>query len=261
MRKLYDCFSLYQEKELLDLRIHHLYDVVDKFVIVEGDRTFAGKEIPCFFDSVRDEYDWAKDKIIHVRVKLKAEPKDRWENEAIQRDGFIEGITDAQPDDLILINCIDEIPRTEMLEEFKKSEESILTLLELQNFYYYFNGKDIGPGAIFPCPVLTSKKNITHGTHALWDNRYNYVVTPDAGWHFSFLGGVDAIKKKLEAFSHSEFDTDYYKDPKRLEQVIANGGDIFERPEREYEFVSITPNSDFPDYLIANKKKYRHLIY
>ena len=30
---------------------------------------------------------------------------------------------------------------------------------------------------------------------------------PDAGWHFSYLGGVEAIDKKLKSFSHSEFST------------------------------------------------------
>lgn len=41
-RKIVDCFRFFNEKELLELRYHILKDVVDKFVILESNRTFSG---------------------------------------------------------------------------------------------------------------------------------------------------------------------------------------------------------------------------
>ena len=123
---------------------------------------------------------------------------------------------------------------------------------------FAFNGKDIGPSAKFPCPVLTSTMNITKGTHALWDNRYAYPVTHNAGWHFSYLGGAEGIKTKLESFSHSEYDTDHYKDAQRIEQAISTGGDLFGRLDHEFEYVRI--DETFPKYLVDNKSKYRRHI-
>lgn len=260
MSKLYDVFSFYNEGDLLDLRLHELWDVVDQFIVVEGDHTFAGTPITSYIKENWERYAWAEEKLRHVVVSLQSSPKSRWDNEALQRDGFSLGLHDAHPDDLILIGCVDEIPRKEVLTYYKERGGDVLTLFELQNFYYYFNGKDIGVGADFPCPVLTRRENITEGVHKLWDKRYSYPLTKNAGWHFSYLGGAEQIAKKLEAFSHSEFDTEYHKDPKRLEQVISQGGDIFDRPSREYEYVRIDSKSDFPTYLKENKTKFRKYI-
>ena len=48
--KIYDCFMIYNELDLLEVRLEELYDVVDYFVISEGEHTFSGKEKQlCFF--------------------------------------------------------------------------------------------------------------------------------------------------------------------------------------------------------------------
>ena len=40
--KLIDCFTFFNEKELLEFRIKLLYDKVDKFVITEANETHSG---------------------------------------------------------------------------------------------------------------------------------------------------------------------------------------------------------------------------
>lgn len=253
MSRIYDCFTFFNELELLDLRLHHLYDTVDFFVIVEGDHTFAGKPIPSLIKQNWDKFSWAKDKIRHYVVPLEPNPKSRWDNEELQRDSLSIGLYDAEPDDLILQGCVDEIPR---LEVFKDPLD--LTMLELDNFYYYLNGKDIGESAKYPCPVLTRKKNIIDGLNNLWLARYEYPLTHNAGWHFSYTGGVDTIIKKLESASHSELDTDFYKDKDRLKMALDLGKDFIDRPDHIFEYVKI--DDSFPEYLVNNKDKFKHLI-
>ena len=46
---VYDCFMFFNELELLDLRLHELDAVVDRFVLVEGVRTLSGKPKPLYF--------------------------------------------------------------------------------------------------------------------------------------------------------------------------------------------------------------------
>ena len=41
---IYDCFTFFNELDLLDIRLNILNDYVDKFVIVESTKTFTGKE-------------------------------------------------------------------------------------------------------------------------------------------------------------------------------------------------------------------------
>jgi beta-1,4-mannosyl-glycoprotein beta-1,4-N-acetylglucosaminyltransferase len=40
---LFDCFTYFNEKELLELRVEMLKDVVDGFIITEGNLTFKGE--------------------------------------------------------------------------------------------------------------------------------------------------------------------------------------------------------------------------
>ena len=43
---LYDCFLYFDEKELLELRVEILKDVVDGFIITDGNLTFKGDPKP-----------------------------------------------------------------------------------------------------------------------------------------------------------------------------------------------------------------------
>ena len=46
MIKIYDCFTFYNEFDLLELRLTELYNYVDYFVIVEADTTFTNRPKP-----------------------------------------------------------------------------------------------------------------------------------------------------------------------------------------------------------------------
>ena len=46
---IYDCFTFYDEFDILEIRLHELKDVVDKFVLVEGSITFQHKPKPYYF--------------------------------------------------------------------------------------------------------------------------------------------------------------------------------------------------------------------
>ena len=53
--KVYDCFTFYNEFELLELRLKALWNVVDYFVIVEADKTHANVPKPFnFYEHVHD---------------------------------------------------------------------------------------------------------------------------------------------------------------------------------------------------------------
>ena len=38
---IYDCFTFFNELDILELRLQLLYDVVDKFVLVESTKTHS----------------------------------------------------------------------------------------------------------------------------------------------------------------------------------------------------------------------------
>ena len=47
---VYDCFSFFNELDLLEIRLNVLKDVVDKFVLVEATRTHTGRPKPLYYE-------------------------------------------------------------------------------------------------------------------------------------------------------------------------------------------------------------------
>jgi hypothetical protein len=53
---IYDCFPFFNELELLEVRLNELDGLVDKFVLVEATRTFAGQPKSLYFAENRDRF-------------------------------------------------------------------------------------------------------------------------------------------------------------------------------------------------------------
>jgi beta-1,4-mannosyl-glycoprotein beta-1,4-N-acetylglucosaminyltransferase len=264
---LYDCFSFFNELELLELRLNELSPVVDKFVIVEATKTFQKKDKPLVYLENKDRFRNFSDKIIHIVVDkfpgffYKFRIPNAWDYGDFQKDQVIRGLTNSQPDDILIISDIDEIPRPDKIIQYKNSPG--IKIFE-QNFYYYFlNGlslkKDNSPD-LWRGTVMLQRKDFSSFKKArmMRDKEGKGItIIKNGGWHFSYLGGVEKIIHKIEALEHTEFNKDYYKDPSRLEEIINSGKDLFDR-DSKYQFVSI--DESFPAYLRNNMSKFEHLI-
>jgi beta-1,4-mannosyl-glycoprotein beta-1,4-N-acetylglucosaminyltransferase len=90
----------------------------------------------------------------------------------------------------------------------------------------------------------------TENVHALTGR-----VLQNAGWHFSYLGGEDQIKYKLESFSHQEFNRSDVKN--NINKSLSENTDVLGRPI-QYKVVNI--DESYPKYLLDNLEKYKHLI-
>ena len=64
---IYDCFTFYNEYELLELRLSLLYDVVDYFVISELDVTQSGSPKRYNFHENKNKFLPYMDKIIYLK--------------------------------------------------------------------------------------------------------------------------------------------------------------------------------------------------
>jgi hypothetical protein len=69
---IYDCFTFFNELELLEMRLHELADVVDRFVLVEATRTHTNQPKPLFYHENRARFADFADKIIYVIVDDRA---------------------------------------------------------------------------------------------------------------------------------------------------------------------------------------------
>lgn len=66
---VYDCFTFFNELDLLEIRLNTLDSVVDRFVLVEANKTFSNMEKPLYFKENEGRFEKFKDKIIHIVVE------------------------------------------------------------------------------------------------------------------------------------------------------------------------------------------------
>jgi beta-1,4-mannosyl-glycoprotein beta-1,4-N-acetylglucosaminyltransferase len=279
MAKIYDCFAFFNELDLLEVRLEELYDVVDHFVLVESPRTFQKNPKPLYFKDNQERYKKYLDKIIHIVVDefphffTRFRVPKTWDYENDQREFLLKGLVDAQPDDLVIVSDLDEIPLANKVLEYKNTP-GIRVFEQYLCFYYVNNVCTHMRGG------LDDKHN--HDGYGFWRGsvmvEYKLIknikstrlfrdlpigkmtLIPKGGWHFSYMGGVNQIIKKLEAYSHREFNNDNFKNPDFILQSIRDGKSIFD-PDTTFRLVDIEKSGlQFPKALQAQPEKYNDLI-
>jgi beta-1,4-mannosyl-glycoprotein beta-1,4-N-acetylglucosaminyltransferase len=237
---IFDCFAFYNELEILDIRLHELAPIVDKFVIVEASKTFQGKPKPFNYEQNKERFKAFHDKIIYVPFDFPdilnnefARKYDQiWAREYHQRDQISLGLETASFDDLIIVSDIDEIPSAKKLEEaLSRRRRHDLTVFTMPNYVHFVNRRQKRKKAWHHGPRMTEFSQFTtgqklrmtklHASHRLantalgqlhtrmW-NAFNcgisgrVVEITDGGWHLSSIGNWDYFREKLGAFSHAE---------------------------------------------------------
>ena len=126
---IYDCFQYFNEDHIVDLRLNILDKYVDYFVISESTKNHQGKDKKINFKI--ENFPKFKNKIrfLIADYKDKIDFKNHEGGESIieqhQRNYLIQGLKDAQPDDLIILSDSDEIPDLEKLKYIKKGKKFI----------------------------------------------------------------------------------------------------------------------------------------
>jgi len=198
---LIDAFTFYNELDLLEIRLNELYDVVDKFIIVEANKTQSLIAKPFNFETNIDRYKKFLDKIVYIKVEdCPSNDKNLWTMENFQRNCVMRGLDQIgiNENDLIMISDMDEIPRASSIKTcLNHPEISQLPVYVLDNdFYVYFmnlkvSGRTWVGTSIFR-PSLLSKFSIQN----IKDGKNRYPVIRNSGWHFSWLGGYEKIHEK-----------------------------------------------------------------
>jgi tetratricopeptide (TPR) repeat protein/glycosyltransferase involved in cell wall biosynthesis len=228
-RRIFDCFQFYNELDLLEARLAELYPVVDRFVLVEATYTHAGAAKPLYYAGNRARFAAYADKIVHIVVA--DDPGGfAWNREAHQRDAILRGLADeCRPSDMILISDADEILRASVVERLRTEPDEGATLFapHLDIFLYFLDLKA-------PDPWVSVAAAPWELIRRIGANRVRYLakqglgrVIPDAGWHFTWMGGADRFRAKLEAFAHREmvagFDRHRETNQAKLERFYATG--------------------------------------
>jgi predicted O-methyltransferase YrrM len=247
---VYDCFSFFNELDLLELRLRELEDVVDWFVLAEAPVTHAGQAKPLYFAENKRAFRPWLDKIRHVVVEDMPMGPDPWLRENHQRNALARGLAGAGPTDGIIISDCDEIPSADAVRRWPGDSRMLAQMFA----YYWINclGGGWSGSRILPYAEFTRHPNAT----AI--RLTEFPLLERGGWHVSFAGGPDRIVQKLEAYAHQDVNQDRFKARDHLTRVSAAGADLFGRAGHQWHFEPL--DQRFPAALLEDRIRFAHLV-
>jgi beta-1,4-mannosyl-glycoprotein beta-1,4-N-acetylglucosaminyltransferase len=248
---IYDCFLFFNELDLLEIRLNVLDSYVDRFVLVESTTTFSGNKKPLLYKQNKDRFKKFNHKIIHLPIEINQSPLGNWDREYFQREHIKFGLKNCSDNDIIMVSDLDEIPKLDGINLDESIKKYGGVTFDMDVFYYYINVKtsEKWMGTYILPYHLIKNMNLSKLRE---ENRFHKI---SKGWHFSYMGGIDKIKYKIESYSHQEFNNDSVKN--NLSDAINNFKDPFGRIG---EFTKVEIGSNHPKYLVDNLDKYNHLI-
>ena len=294
--KIYDCFMFFDEEMLLDLRLNIMDKYVDKFIITEATYAHNGKSKKLVFDI--NKFSKFKNKIIYIVVDkqppglLKINSSDDidtygnkltlngYKRDNYQRQKAEQALTNASPDDWIIINDIDEIPNLKDVN-FNNINNK-LVIFKQQIFYYKFNL--LYPSHIWHGSRACKKKylespqwlrDLKHKKYSFWrldkifsKKKYSDIYyIENGGWHFSNIKSPENIQKKLLNYTHHhEYETsglnleDLKKKINKKKIIYDHGADSRAYKWGSEKTLRTIELSKMPDYLRENYKKYTNWL-
>lgn len=276
---IYDCFPIFNELDMLKIRLNVMNPVVDKFLIFEATETFSGLKKPLYYQENKEMFKEFEDKIIHVVIDYTPEG-DTHDRDTYQKNQGTKGLEGCQDDDIIIFSDLDEIPNPEaVLEIAQNMQKDKIYHFAQRMFYCYLNMEEVSGN------LLSNAGDFDHVEHKQWIGSkmltYKLLKEIDAGfgdlrfskwkemgirvnhggWHFGYMGGsgqkdlAKRVQEKVISAAHQE-----YNSKRVLAQVtdrIKDGKDIFGRDAR---FVRTEIDDSYPEYIRTHQEELSFLI-
>lgn len=268
MRLVYDCFPVYNEFDLVRLRLDTLKGVADTSIGVVASLTHAGKDNPHLQTWVDHAWDdlmlyvhWERDNRDGIPATRRREMRQR--NAIVQALESLRHTQRPMNHDIVLISDADEIPHPDLVRALKEDgiPEGMVVVFRQRLCYYDLN---------------TTQGYIWNGTRAVrWDDlqalsahivRYGlgaqdvhypvYAMAQPAGWHLSYFGGPERVREKLTNFLHQELVNDENTQPEAIAERIAAGKDIYGREEYKWQ---VEQTDDVPPPVLADPARWNYL--
>lgn len=191
-----DAFMLRDELDLLEARLVEYGDLVDLFVVVEGEVQFGdGRPKPLHFLRERRRFARWADRIAHVVVRAEEFPDgDAWARERYQRNRLAAGFADVADDVTVMVGDVDEFPARAHVAAGTRGAVLMRHMVYAPNLEH--------PTMEVGTVIATAGE--ARFPQALRDRRPELPVL-HGGFHFSWHPGAEPIAAKVAATAHTEF--------------------------------------------------------
>jgi len=223
MVPVFDCFTYFMERELLEFRIRLLKDHVSGFIISESDHTFSGdaKPFTCV-QTLKDLGLWTDQiQVIECALPDKHECADPWVRERAQRNALAQQF---KPHAVHIVSDCDEIINPELIQMYAHGAlQHVNSIVRIH--MAWLNARV----TLRVCDPLGKPAQFSHAFMCLPHHVHNHTLSEiredeacekrqlpfpslylydahgahvDAGWHMSWLGGTSRMKTKMQSYSH-----------------------------------------------------------
>ncbi|EPS44131.1 hypothetical protein H072_1884 [Dactylellina haptotyla CBS 200.50] len=258
-RKVYDLVLINTEVDWLEVRLGQMYNQVDYFVILEANLTFQDTSKPLFVQENWSRFEKYHSKMIRHTLNMEGVKfGGTWDREKFSRNAMydqvvphLEGQQAVSTGDVILVSDVDEIPRPATLTALRNCVFPKKLALHSDMYYYGFQWR---------------KRGDWGSPHATYYDGNHTVLPADlrsgadshlfgAAWHCSYcFSTIDEFVKKLNSFSHTEYNRENYKDTQQILEHVRYGIDLYNRDGEKFDRVE--DNFDIPEFLKENKERY-----
>ncbi|KAI3823988.1 hypothetical protein L1987_05434 [Smallanthus sonchifolius] len=269
-RKVYDAVLFNNEVDMLTIRWKELHPYITQFVLLESNSTFTSIPKPHYFAIKRKRFDFVEPRLtygtIGGRFKKGENPfvEEAYQRVALDHLLKVAGIEDG---DLLIMSDVDEIPSAHTIDLLRWCDgPPPIVHLNLNNYLYSFEFNV--DHSSWRASVHQYQKGQTRYAHY----RQTDYLLADSGWHCSFcFRKITDFVFKMKAYSHTDrVRFSHFLDPKRIQNVICNGDDLYDMLPEEYTFKDIIakmgpiPHSysavHLPSYLLNHADEYSYLL-
>lgn len=253
--RVIDCCIYHNEREQLIWRMEELWDGVDEFLVVEGSHTFSGHQRTDFLKL--NDFPAYREKM-RLHVAQVGNHAVTWAKEAAQRNAVWDVLQHEADDTLVMFSDVDELPKLDALEWIiLDNPYNQIYALHQKTYYYYLNLLTDYAWQGTRIARIGCIRNDLDGSMQRLRTSSTASIS-EAGWHFSYLGGVNAIQTKLASFSHQEYNTEVINNAENIRAHLADKTDLFGRPA-DWQVVAI--DESYPVYIQKNKDVYAAQVY
>jgi beta-1,4-mannosyl-glycoprotein beta-1,4-N-acetylglucosaminyltransferase len=249
---IFDCTQYFCERDMLEIRLGTIGPYVDQFIVVEADATHRGNPKEYTLPDILPGMPFAH-KVIHVRCQMRHLNLGPWEAENYQRDAaehVLRAI--AGPLDWVLIGDLDEIPNPQVFSSLRCG------VLEQRMAMGYLNR--IRERPIWNGTVVT-RRHLMASPQSVRETRNSQPRIDNGGWHFTYMGGPEAVRHKLLNFAHAEFSVPPFTDIDYIRRRMFDGAQDLLQPGKESPDFFPVAISELPAYVVDHQYRFEHMLW
>ena len=167
------------------------------------------------------------------------------------------GLVDyAENGDKVIISDIDEIPSVDIIKANINNPNWVTFRQKL--FYYYVNCEQ---NCHWDGPIMATYGTFNQPQHLRNAARSGYNAQQNGGWHYSFMGGPERVKLKVESIAESHYIINDVGNVDEIKNKMESQKDLWNRTEDYAQKKIVDISNNKPKVMDKFLEKYPDFFY